>query len=109
LYGFTGACGSPAGGGGGELLRIAGLPLLWHGAGQSNFASEMQSGASHHGPRTMHLFPKADGWILMSQEKGEDGRHFPDLGRALDAATSGLAPVHVVVHERYQASAANAG
>jgi hypothetical protein len=51
-------------------------------------------------PRTVHLFPKADGWILMSLEKGEQGRHFADLGRALDAATAGDRLVHVVVHER---------
>ena len=51
-------------------------------------------------PRTVHLFPKADGWILMSLEKGEQGMHFADLGRALDVATSGERQVHVVVHER---------
>jgi len=50
--------------------------------------------------RTYHLFPKADGWILMSQDKGEQGVLFTDLGRALDAATSGDRPVHVVVHDR---------
>lgn len=51
-------------------------------------------------PRTIHLFPKADGWILMADDEGERGRHFSDLGRALDAATRGEQPIHVVVHER---------
>lgn len=51
-------------------------------------------------PRTIHLFPKSDGWILMSPDRGEQGMHFSDLGRALDAATAGERPVHVVVHER---------
>ena len=51
-------------------------------------------------PRTVHLFPKADGWILMSLGQGENGRHFSDLGRALDAATAGDKLVHVVVHDR---------
>jgi hypothetical protein len=36
----------------------------------------------------------------MSREKGEQGTHFADLGRALDVATAGDRQVHVVVHER---------
>jgi len=36
----------------------------------------------------------------MSREKGEQGVHFSDLGRALDVATAGARQVHVVVHER---------
>ena len=48
-------------------------------------------------PRTVHLFPKADGWILMCGDRGE---HYTDLGIALDAATVGGRPIHVVVHER---------
>lgn len=69
----------------------------------------MPASNSNRAPRTVHLFPKPDGWILMALDKGEVGQHFPDLGRALDAATSGLAQVHVVVHDRDAAAHAYAG
>lgn len=36
----------------------------------------------------------------MASGKPEAGETFSDLGRALDAATRGEVPVHVVVHER---------
>jgi hypothetical protein len=64
---------------------------------------------NRYAPRTVHLFPKQDGWILMALDRGEQGIHFPDLGRALDAATAGLAQVHVVVHDRATLSSASAG
>lgn len=60
----------------------------------------MPASETRDNPRVVHLFPKTDGWILMSLERGEQGMHFADLGRALDAATSGDRQVHVVVHER---------
>lgn len=60
----------------------------------------MPASLTREAPRTVHLFPKADGWILMSGDRGEHGTHFADLGRALDVATSGERPIHVVVHER---------
>lgn len=69
----------------------------------------MPTNSAHQGPRTVHLFPKPEGWILMSLESGEQGQLFPDLGKALDAATSSLAQVHVVVHDRTAVIQANAG
>jgi hypothetical protein len=62
--------------------------------------NEMPALSNNQRPRVVHLFPKQDGWILMSIDKGELGTHFSDLGRALDAATAADAQVHVVVHER---------
>lgn len=50
--------------------------------------------------RTVHLIPRGSGWVLLASGKPEAGETFSDLGRALDAATRGEAPVHVVVHER---------
>ncbi|MGE0599776.1 MAG: hypothetical protein AB7J35_11105 [Dehalococcoidia bacterium] len=50
-------------------------------------------------PEPVHVFPKTDGWIVVRGNKTDAARHFPDLGRALDAATGGENPVHVVVHE----------
>ena len=48
---------------------------------------------------TVHLFPKAEGWILVVGDKPDEGRVFTDLGGALDAATNSDRQVHVVVHE----------
>ena len=48
---------------------------------------------------TVHLFPKSEGWILVIGDKAEEAAEFPDLGKALDAATAGNT-VHVVVHEK---------
>lgn len=70
---------------------------------------EMPASRSSREPRVVHLFPKQDGWVLMGLDKGEVGQHFPDLGRALDAASSGFSPVHIIVHEREAASQAYAG
>ena len=53
--------------------------------------------------RTVHLFPKQDGWILMSLDDGERGKHYADLGCALDAATRRGPQLRVVVHERGKA------
>ncbi|MGE3075341.1 MAG: hypothetical protein AB7N24_16415 [Dehalococcoidia bacterium] len=50
-------------------------------------------------PEPVHVFPKTDGWIVVRGSGTEAARHYPDLGRALDAATGGESPVHVVVHE----------
>lgn len=50
--------------------------------------------------KSVHLFPKADGWIVVRGERMEQAEHFSDLGQALDVATSGPHPVRVVVHER---------
>ena len=60
----------------------------------------MPVAAVREAPRTVHLLPRADGWILVAEENGERGTHFEDLARALDAATRGARPVHVVVHGR---------
>lgn len=60
----------------------------------------MPASSIRKAPRVIHLFPKQDGWILMSADKGEQGQHFSDLGRALDAATAAGIQVHIVVHER---------
>ena len=38
--------------------------------------------------------------MLVSDDRGERAKHFADLGRALDAATAGDRPIHIVVHER---------
>ncbi len=62
--------------------------------------TDMPATRTQDQPRIVHLFPKPDGWILMSRDKGEQGMHFADLGRALDVATSGDRQVRVVVHER---------
>lgn len=51
-------------------------------------------------PRTVHLIPRGERWILLGSSRDEGGQAFPDLGLALDAATRGHTPVHVVVHER---------
>ncbi len=51
-------------------------------------------------PRTVHLIPRGERWVLLTGGREEGGTTFPDLGRALDAATRGADPVHVVVHER---------
>lgn len=51
-------------------------------------------------PRTVHLIPRGERWVLMTSGRDEGGKSFTDLGLALDAATRGAAPVHVVVHER---------
>lgn len=51
-------------------------------------------------PRVIHLVPREEGWVLLGEDGSGDGPTFPDLGRALDAATSGDAPVRVIVHER---------
>jgi hypothetical protein len=37
---------------------------------------------------------------VVLNDKTEDGVLFPDLGSALDAATTGERPVHVIVHDR---------
>ena len=60
----------------------------------------MQTSSVRRQPRVVHLFPKQDGWILLSLDRDEHGTHFSDLGRALDAATASGVQVHVVVHER---------
>lgn len=52
--------------------------------------------------RKVHIFPKGGSWLLVAgdAETAPDcGEAFADLGRALDAATAGDEPVHVVVHE----------
>jgi hypothetical protein len=56
--------------------------------------------ATAEAPRTAHLFPRPNGWIVVLNDKTEDGVLFPDLGSALDAATTGERPVHVIVHDR---------
>jgi hypothetical protein len=51
---------------------------------------------------TVHLFPQAEGWILVfgdAEQPGAEAREFPDLGLALDAATADSKEVHVIVHE----------
>jgi hypothetical protein len=49
-------------------------------------------------PQTLHLIPRDGAWRL--QREGDDAplAVFADLGRALDAATSGPNQVRVVVH-----------
>ena len=70
------------------------------GAWVVELPTDMPKVESKRQPRVVHLFPRSDGWILMTHEKGEQGMHFTDLGRALDAATSDDCQVHVVVHKR---------
>jgi hypothetical protein len=50
--------------------------------------------------KTVHLIPRGERWVLIGSKSPENGTAFPDLGRALDAATRGDARIHVVVHER---------
>ncbi len=50
-------------------------------------------------PKPVHVFPKTGGWVVVRESETETAHHYPDLGRALDAATCGDHPVHVVVHE----------
>lgn len=51
-------------------------------------------------PRTVHIIPRGGRWVLLVGGRDEGGTTFTDLGLALDAATRGASPVHVVVHER---------
>lgn len=51
-------------------------------------------------PRTMHIIPRGPHWVLVTGYPHEAGTPFADLGAALDAATRGGDPVHIVVHER---------
>jgi hypothetical protein len=52
----------------------------------------------------VHIFSKGGGWVLVAGDDAETapdaGEAFDDLGHALDAATLGDGPVHVIVHER---------
>ena len=53
-------------------------------------------------PTTVHLFPKAAGWMLVvgDEEKPDTvAQEFPELGLALDAAIAKDEEVRVVVHE----------
>lgn len=54
-------------------------------------------------PKTVHLYPKAAGWMLVVTDGDEpegEAREFPELGLALDAATVVAdGGVRVVVHE----------
>lgn len=50
-------------------------------------------------PEPIHVFPRTDGWVVIRGAATEVTRHYANLGLALDAATSGCHPVHVVVHE----------
>ena len=59
---------------------------------------------SQRGPRrpTVHLFPRDEGWTLVvgnAEQPGAQPREFPDLGLALDAATTDHKEVHIIVHE----------
>lgn len=50
---------------------------------------------------TVHIVPKGRGWhVVRPEESGEEPATYPDLGQALDEATSGPVLVHVVVHPR---------
>lgn len=49
----------------------------------------------------VHIVPKGRMWhVIRSESESEQGTAHPDLGKALDAATSGPVLVHVVVHPR---------
>lgn len=52
-------------------------------------------------PSTVHIVPKGRMWhVVRSESESEQGTAHADLGKALDAATSGPVLVHVVVHPR---------
>jgi hypothetical protein len=85
----------------GSIVKNSGASPTLAAARVVELPNEMPALPNNPQPaRVVHLFPKQDGWILMSIDKGEQGTHFSDLGRALDAATAADAQVHVVVHER---------
>ncbi len=61
----------------------------------------MQTEPSHEtSARTLHLVPRGAEWRLLRDGEDEPMAVFPDLGRALDAATRGTDAVRVVVHEQ---------
>lgn len=62
--------------------------------------NDMTTAIAEPPPKSVHLFPKADGWIVIRGDRVEHAEHFSDLGKALDVATLGVQPVRVVVHER---------
>ncbi len=50
-------------------------------------------------PRIVHIIPRGGRWVVLAGGHDEGGITYADLGLALDAATRGASPVHVVVHE----------
>lgn len=60
----------------------------------------MATTTSTHAQQTVHLIPRGDHWVMIGVDGTENGTTFPDLGTALDQATSGDELVHVVVHTR---------
>lgn len=52
-------------------------------------------------PAIVHIMPRGRMWrVVRGEEPTGESATYPDLGRALDEATSGPVLVHVVVHPR---------